>query len=237
LDHPESREGGAAMANSQLLLIVVLAMVAGIILFRLFAVLGRRTGNEQEPPQPYQRVGGVSGDEKQVAALPDRLAPNTLPGSDKPADPLSQALMDIKLADRGFEADHFLGGARHAYEMILTAFAANDRQTLRPLLNDEVYGAFDSVMKGRDERKEKVIFTFVGVKEARISHAVLKGRVAEVTVTFNAQYISSTSNEAGAIIEGDPKSIRDANDIWTFARNVGASDPNWTLVATTYGEA
>jgi predicted lipid-binding transport protein (Tim44 family) len=108
---------------------------------------------------------------------------------------------------------------------------------LRPLLSDEVYGAFDSVMKGRDERKEKVAFTFVGVKEARISHAVLKGRMAEVTVTFNAQYISAASNEAGAIIDGDPKSVRDANDIWTFARDVRASDPNWKLVATTYGEA
>jgi predicted lipid-binding transport protein (Tim44 family) len=31
--------------------------------------------------------------------------------------------------------------------------------------------------------------------------------------------------------------MRDAHDIWTFARDVRASDPNWNLVATTYGEA
>jgi predicted lipid-binding transport protein (Tim44 family) len=224
------------MPDSQVLIIVALAMVAGIILFRLYSVLGRRTGNEREPPQPYQRVGGATGDEKKIIALPDRVTPAGAPVADKPSEPLSQALVDIKLADRSFEVDHFLAGARHAYELILTAFAAGNRQALRPLLSDEVYGAFDGVIKGREERKEKVSFTFVGVKDAHVSHAALKGRMAEVTVTFQAQYISATSNEAGAIVDGDPKTMRDANDIWTFARDVQSSDPNWTLVATHYDE-
>lgn len=226
------------MADSQLLVILAVAMVAGIILFRLFTVLGRRTGNEREPPQPYQRIGGATPDaaDNKVVPLPGTVVggPAT-PAS--PTDPLARALLDIKTVDRTFEADHFLAGARHAYELILTAFAANDRAALRPLLSDEVYTAFDGVIKGREERNEKVTFTFVGVQDARISHAILKGRTAEVTVTFAAQYISSTGSESGAVIDGDPKSVRDAHDIWTFARDVRASDPNWTLVATTYGEA
>ncbi len=224
------------MANSQLLVILAVAMVAGIILFRLFTVLGRRTGNEREPPQPYQRIGGADAADNKVAPLPGAVARGvTAPAN--PTDPLARALLDIKAADRTFDADHFLAGARHAYELILTAFAANDRAALRPLLSDEVYAAFDGVIKGREERKEKVAFTFVGVKDARVSHAILKGRTAEVTITFAAQYISATSGESGAIVDGDPKSVRDAHDIWTFARDVRSSDPNWTLVATTYGEA
>ncbi|MGD0144337.1 MAG: Tim44/TimA family putative adaptor protein [Rhizomicrobium sp.] len=228
------------MADSQLLVILAVAMVAGVILFRLFTVLGRRTGNEREPPQPFQRIGGAtpSADaaDNKVVPLPG-VAPRSVSAPDKPADPLTSALVDIKVADRTFEAEPFLAGARHAYELILTAFAANDRAALRPLLSDEVYSAFDGVIKGREERKEKVAFTFIGVKDARISHAALKGRTAEVTVTFNAQYISSTSSDKGVVIDGDPKSMRDAHDIWTFARDVRAKDPNWTLVATTYGEA
>jgi predicted lipid-binding transport protein (Tim44 family) len=226
------------MADSQLLVILAVAMVAGIILFRLFTVLGRRTGNEREPPQPYQRIGGATPDaaDNKVVPLPGAVARGPSAPAN-PTDPLTRALLDIKSADRTFEAEHFLVGAGHAYELILTAFAANDRGALRPLLSDEVYAAFDAVIKGREERKEKVTFTFVGVKDARISHAVLKGRTAEVTVTFTAQYISATTSENGAIIDGDPKSVRDAHDIWTFARDARASDPNWTLVATTYGEA
>ena len=223
------------MENSQLLIIVAAAMVACFVLIRLFMVLGRRTGNEREPPQPYQRVGGATTDEKSVAPLAERLAPGITTAA--PADPLTQVLADIKKADKSFDADHFLSGARHAYEMILTAFAAGNRQELRALLSDEVYGAFDGVIKGREDRKEKVNFNFVGVKEARISHAALKGRLAEITVTFNAQYVSATLNAAGAVIDGDANAVRDAHDIWTFSRDVRASDPNWTLVATTYGEA
>jgi predicted lipid-binding transport protein (Tim44 family) len=228
------------MADSQLLVILAVAMVAGVILFRLFTVLGRRTGNEREPPQPFQRAGGAtpSGDaaDNKVVPLPGAVARGTSAPAN-PTDPLTGALVEIKVADRAFEAEPFVAGARHAYELILTAFAANDRTALRPLLSDEVYAAFDAVIKGREERKEKVTFTFVGVKDARISHAVLKGRTAEVTVTFTAQYISATSSESGAIVDGDPKSVRDAHDIWTFARDVRSNDPNWTLVATTYGEA
>jgi predicted lipid-binding transport protein (Tim44 family) len=228
------------MADSQLLVILAVAMVAGVILFRLFTVLGRRTGNEREPPQPFQRAGGTvqSGEaaDNKVVPLPGAIVRGASAPAN-PTDPLASALAEIKVADRAFEAEHFVTGASHAYELILTAFAANDRTALRPLLSDEVYAAFDAVIKCREERKEKVAFTFVGVKDARISHAILKGRTAEVTVTFAAQYISATSSENGAVVDGDPKSVRDAHDIWTFARDVRSNDPNWTLVATTYGEA
>jgi predicted lipid-binding transport protein (Tim44 family) len=215
------------MANSQLLEILLLAMVAGVILFRLYTVLGRRTGHEP-PPEPY-RVGppAEQAADKPAIALP---APR---GADMPADPLARGLMEIKLADRGFDQEHFLSGARHAYEMILTAFSNNDRVALKPLLNDEVYSAFDAAMRGREERSEKVHFTFVGFKDVKIVGATLKGRIADITIAFTSQFITSTTDASGAVIEGDPKSVQEVTDIWAFERNVRASDPNWTLVHTS----
>jgi predicted lipid-binding transport protein (Tim44 family) len=222
------------VADSQLLGILLIAMVAGIILFRLYTVLGRRTGNEREPQERLRRVGGASAPQGpgNVVALPDRTG--SAAGQQAAAnDPIARGLTDIRLADRSFESEHFLDGARHAYQMIVTAFAANDRATLRPLLSDEVFGAFDGVMRGREERKESVNYTFVGLKTAHITHAEMNGRTAEVSVEFAAQFISATSNSAGEVIEGDPKAVRDVVDIWSFARDTRASDPNWALVATT----
>jgi predicted lipid-binding transport protein (Tim44 family) len=215
------------MANSQLLEILLLAMVAGVILFRLYTVLGRRTGHEP-PPEPY-RVGppAEQAADKPAIALP---APR---GADLPADPLARGLMEIKLADRGFDQEHFLAGARHAYELILTAFSNNDRVALKPLLNDEVYAAFDAAMRGREERGEKVNFTFIGFKDVKIVSAILKGRIADITVAFTSQFISSTTDGSGAVVEGDPKSVQEVTDIWAFERNVRAGDPNWTLVHTS----
>jgi predicted lipid-binding transport protein (Tim44 family) len=215
------------MANTQLLEILLLALVAGVILFRLYTVLGRRTGHEP-PPKAY-RVGppAEQSADKPVVALP---APRN---AELPADPLARGLMEIKLADRGFDQEHFLSGARHAYELVLTAFSGNDRVTLKPLLSDEVYAAFDAAMRERESRGETVHFTFIGFKDVKIVAAALKGKIADITVAFTAQFISSTANAQGDVVAGDPKSVHEVTDIWAFERNARASDPNWTLVHTS----
>ena len=222
------------MANTQLLVIVAVAMVAGVILFRLYMILGRRTGNERERLSRFDRTANETADS--VVALPDR---NRLRGdavAARPLDDVEQALTDIKLADRTFETDHFVSGAKKAHELIVTAYAKGDRETLRPLLNDEVYETFEHALRDRQSRGETVKFTLVGYKDVKISHASLKGRMAEITISFVVQFISSTSNASGAVIEGDPAAVRDVTDVWTFSRDLRGSDPNWTLVATSGGE-
>jgi predicted lipid-binding transport protein (Tim44 family) len=220
------------MADSQLLAILLVAMVAGIILFRLYTVLGRRTGHEREPRERLGRIGGTapSSPPDNVAAIPN---PTAAPAghAETGGDPAS-GLVEIELADSHFETDPFLDGARHAYEMIVKAFAARERATLRPLLSDEVYAAFDAVMREREAKGETVTYSFVGFKNVRIVHAGLKGGTAEITVEFAAQFISATTDANGVVTEGDPKAVRDVADVWSFARDIHASDPNWTLVAT-----
>ena len=222
------------MADSQLLGILLLAMVAGIILFRLYTVLGRRTGNEREPQDRLRRIEAAASQATpadKVLALTDRNAVAAQQPDE--GEDAAKGLAEIKLADRGFEAGHFLEGAREAYRMVVTAFAARDRETLRPLLNDDVYSTFEAEMHGHEERNEIVNYAFVGFTDARIIHAEMKGRDAEISVQFGAQFVSSTTGPTGAVVEGDAKAVRDVADIWTFARNTRSSDPNWTLVATT----
>lgn len=222
------------MADLQLLGILLLATVAGIILFRLYTVLGRRTGNEREPRDRLRRIEAAAspaapGDN--VRALTDRNAANAQQPNE--GDAVSTGLAAIKLADRSFEAGRFLDGAREAYRMIVTAFAARDRETLRTLLNDEVYSTFEAEMHGHEERSEIVNYAFVGFTDVRVVHAELKDRDAEITVRFAAQFVSSTTGPTGTVVEGDAKAVREVADIWTFARNTRSNDPNWTLVATT----
>jgi predicted lipid-binding transport protein (Tim44 family) len=227
---------GSHAVNSQLLFILLLATVAGIILFRLYTVLGRRTGNERPPQERFERIGGATQPPKSadnVVLLPDRSA---RPETAEASDPVTRGLLDIKLADRTFDANHFVEGARRAYEMIVTAFAKSDRDALRPLVSDDVYAAFEHAIAEREVKKEKVEFTFVGFREVKIVHAELKKTLAEVTLSFAAQFISATTDAEGNPVEGDNKTVRDVTDVWTFERNVRASDPNWRLVATS-GEA
>ena len=67
----------------------------------------------------------------------------------------------------------------------------------------------------------------------RVIYGSLTNRVAEVTVAFGAQFISATTSETGALVEGDPKTVREVTDVWTFSRDTRSRDPNWILVATS----
>lgn len=212
------------MAGSQLLEIVLIASAAVFILFRLYMVLGRRTGHER-PPQESYRLGTDP-----AAAAPKPLSHIS---PDRPTDPVASGLFDIAIADRGFDKDKFLNGARAAYEMILTAFAAGDRATLKPLLNDEVFGAFDAVIRHREETGQKASLTLVGFTDVKIIAASLKGPIAEVTLAYGTQLISATTKADGTVVDGDPKSVQSVTDVWSFTRDVRARDPNWTLVATS----
>ncbi|MBL6852004.1 MAG: Tim44 domain-containing protein [Alphaproteobacteria bacterium] len=218
--------------DPQLIEIFVLALIAGVILFRLYTVLGRRTGHEAPPPDPRVPVNAPRDTAKDnVIALPTRAEQI----ADRPADPVARGLFDIKLADRDFDADHFVAGSRAAYEIIVTAFARGDRAALKPLLSSEVYAAFEQVIAGREQARQAVEFTFVGFKDTKIVHAALKNRAAEITVAIGAQFISVTHGADGQVVDGDTKSVRDVTDVWTFTRDVRARDPNWLLVATSGG--
>ena len=225
-----------AMQNFQFLEVILLALLAGFIAFRLYSVLGRRTGHERTRedslglPDRARPKPAPSAPET-VVKLPDRGTPPATAN----AGPLQRALLDIKLADRTFDADKFLAGARAAHEMIVTAFAHGDRNTLRPLLSDDVLGAFDQAIKAREAKKERVDFTFLSLKSARITGAELKGRTAEVTVTFDSEVMLAGYDPSGALIEGDAKTPHSVTDVWTFARDANAGDPNWTLIATESG--
>lgn len=153
------------MPDSQTLGLLIAAMVAGVICFRLYTVLGRRTGHEPTPqtlpPQP--------------AALP-QPAPQTAPPSNR--------LQEIQLADRSFDAPKFLAGAREAYARIVTAFAKGERDDLRLLLSPDVFAAFDAGITARTEPAA----AFVKLHDARIAGSALHGRQAEVTVAFMAEF-------------------------------------------------
>jgi predicted lipid-binding transport protein (Tim44 family) len=143
--------------------------------------------------------------------------------------------MDIKLADRNFDTERFVSGARSAYEMIVTAFARGERDVLRPLLSEDVFDTFERAIKSREARNIRVDFTFLKLKGSRISGAEMKGRTAEVMVTFESEVMMAGYDPSGALVEGDAKTPHSVTDIWTFARDTGSRDPNWALVATASG--
>lgn len=219
----------------QFLDVILLAMVAAFVLLRLRSVLGRRTGHHQQRPE--SRFPAPEGKDDKVVVLPDRT---TRTDGEGPAEkgplaggPAAAGLTRIGMADRSFDAGEFLEGAKAAYEMIVTAFAAGDVKALRPLLSSEVFGDFSRAIKEREDRGQKQETTLVGIKAAEIVEADLKGRTAEVTIRFVSELVNATRDAEGNVVAGNPNAVDQVTDVWTFARDLRSRDPNWTLVATS----
>lgn len=208
-------------------------MIALFIILRLRSVLGARTGNERPPEELKKPLPGPATGQREgvVVPLPRR------PALEAPLSPaeitLRQALTEISLADGQFDANEFTEGARQAYEMIITGFAKGDRNLLRGMVGDEVYANFDAAISARESAGQSMDTSLAAISEARITHAVLRGKTAEVTVKFTADLISCVKNTAGEVIQGHSNLPQQVMEFWTFSRDTGSSDPNWALIASS----
>lgn len=219
-------------------------VAAIVIFFQLRNVLGRRTGNEKPPFDPYtaaRRSEQQDGAEAEnVVSLPRRKgaadaenpAHASIDAVAKPGSELNKTLRAINEADPSFEPKSFVNGAKMAYEMIVMAYADGDRRTLKNLLSREVFDGFVAAISERESNGEKVQSSFVGIDKADIVNAEMKGSEAHVTLRIVSELISATRNSAGEVVDGDPEAVAEVKDVWTFARDTRSNDPNWKLVAT-----
>ena len=229
---------------------IVFAIIAIFVVWKLWSVLGTRNGAERPPFDPSSGVnsGGAGARPQpmgQVVRLPTASAPAAAPsgvaapvgasrwtGFAEPGSNVAAGLDAIANADRSFTPEGFLGGARAAYEMIVTAFAAGDRATLANLLAPEVLDNFSKAIEARAARSETTTTTLVSIDSATFEDARLVGAIAQISVRFAAKLISATRDKSGEVTEGSAEAVVDHLDIWTFARDTGSRDPNWRLSAT-----
>ena len=139
-----------------------------------------------------------------------------------------------KQLEQSLSVSEFLSGARGAYEMILMGFERGEMAEIKPFLSPEVYESFAHVVTERENKGLTVEADFAGVKELQLVDAELDDATneGELTVRFVGQLTFAVRDRAGEVIEGDPKAMKTQRDVWTFARQMGADDPNWQLVAT-----
>ena len=229
----------------------IFALVVLLFVFvQLRNVLGKRTGHERPPFDPYTKpeeaerratpdapgpVEGVDAGDGKVVTLPSRDDDGAYREIDLMApksSAVNKGLRAIRDVDPGFSPRSFIDGARQAYEMIVTAFAEGDRDTLRMLLAPDVYEGFEAAITEREAAGQTVRQTFVGIDEATIDSAAVRDGEAFVAVRFLSQVIQATFDADDNAVDGDPDAVVELRDVWTFARDVDSDDPNWKLVAT-----
>lgn len=214
--------------------IVIFAVIAAFLVYRLRSVLGQRHGEERQRPNPFtppparaERNGAEN-----VVRMPDRARPaEAAAGAEEPVS-LAAALAQIRAADGSFDEKIFLQGAQAAFTMIVGAFAQGETATLRPLLSDDVYDNFAAAIRERQKAGETLETRIDRIADADVVEARMDGRTAFVTVRFVSHQMNVTRSGDGSVVDGDPSKALEVVDLWTFARNTRARDPNWLLVET-----
>jgi predicted lipid-binding transport protein (Tim44 family) len=209
--------------------LILFGMIAAFLVLRLKGILGKRTGYER-PPQPIQprEVPAAPVPPGTTAAPPlVQASTRTVP---EPVSELGQTLTRMTAADRNFTPAAFLDGAEKAFQMIVHAFAAGDRATLRPLLGDDTWNSFDLAITEREKAGQTHVTDVRAINAVSIEAADLRGTVATITVRIVSDQVNMTHTSSGQVVTGTD-AVTEINDLWTFERDLAQPNPIWHLVA------
>ena len=158
--------------------IIIFAVIAAFIIYRLRSVLGKRTGFQKKPVD-QQFVKKQPKQEKEEFKIP-QLRDN------------EQKLKDIYKKIPSFEHRVFLEGAKKAFEIIITAFNKGDKNTLKNLVSKDVYKAFESAINDGSNNPSSQFYSLVvdGINDAKVEN----GKIT-IGVNFISEQILSDNEE------------------------------------------
>ncbi len=206
--------------------LIILGLIAGVILFRLYSILGQKDDDGMNVPNKninFANIIDISAKVKteeivDLAILEKDIAPN-----------FKLVVEEIRKIDPNFSLVKFLDGAKKAFEMILTAFSENDRETLKYLLSESVYKKFASEIDKRIQNNVRLNLTLVALPVIEIKDIQLEKQKVTINVLYNSQQITLLKNDKGEVIEGNSSQIDNVEDIWTFTKELSGKQ-NWLLV-------
>ena len=218
--------GGLQGLGSFPVALVIFGAVALFLILRLRSVLGKRVGYERPPVASGKMSGFGTGPVIEGQALPAQTG-RAVPD---PRSALGERLMQIVNRDPTFDPPKFLGNAETAFRTIVTAFAAGDRATLKPLLIDNVYQTFDAAISAREAAKERHRTEIKSIASATIEDAQILGGQAAIIVHFTSEQVNVTLDASGNPASGT-ENVAEISDLWTFERAFKSKDQTWRLTS------
>lgn len=193
----------------EVITLLIAAAAAAFFGYRLFTVLGRKTGHT-----PDLRPVSPAADEK---GKPAELAPAMAEGSVR-----SRWVADMDPAQ-------FLEGANKAYALVVEGFANGDRAVLEPLLTKKVFSRYEKAISDRESREHTTTTEIERISEAEILDSVRDDDVIQVKVRFKADIATETKTKDGERVSGDLNRLSTVEEVWTFEKSAESNDPNWRL--------
>ena len=183
--------------------IIVFAVIAIFIIYRLRSVLGKRTG--------YQKnlTTNQYSEEKKA-----QIKKNTPQLKDN-----EQKLLKIYEVVEDFDHKSFLDGAKKAFEIIISAYNQGEKKTLKGLVSKDVFVTFEKAIDNKTNNPNSQFYSLVinGVEDAKVENNVVK-----ITLRFTSEQFTND----------DENSVIKKQDLWTFEKKTDSKSPEWILTST-----
>ncbi len=205
--------------------ILIFAVIAVFLIFRLRSILGNRDGFEkpqktEQTESPTDNIINFKGKTPVTETAP-------LNGS---------GLKDLRKLDASFKDEEFLSGAKAAFPLILNAFSESDLAGLRRYVGFDLYEEFSSVVHQRDAAGEHLKINIENVNDVQLLDAEISDGIATVTVKYDSIQSRILTDASDKVMKDDSISSEQIEDIWIFERDIRSTDPNWRLVETVTSE-
>ncbi len=211
--------------------IIIYAVIAIVLLARLWIVFGRRNDGDLQRPNPFTAPpAGLQGEEDRLDAPvkkiapppPPTLAPNSLLG----------ALAAVKEFDPSFDERQFLRDARTIFTDTIQAFAAGDLAKVEIILSPSVYQGFQSAIEARKAAGEILNCRLINIRDVETASARVEEPYIYITVRFVSEQENILRDAAGKILSGAENKSEEIIDLWTFSRDPKAENYGWRLAVT-----
>ncbi len=208
-------------------------MLSAFVFYRLWTVLGTRTGEEKtrDWTMAAKTDADTAVENDNIIVLPNRKTRVSEVPIDECTRSFESALIQLKEKDPTFNEESFLQGACRAFEKIVVAYANAEHTQLKKLLSKDVYTKFSAAIEKRqsDNQSMEANIDFVNAEliDVKTTHAS-----ASLTVQFQSEQMLATINADGVSFDNPARLKANITDIWTFKRTYSSTSSTWLLVKT-----
>lgn len=206
--------------------IFVFAILAAYLFFRLWSVLGARTGHEKRP-LANSFMQDVARENDNVVIMPRQI-------DEKPPTQqrLEEKLIQLQVIEPSFKPEMFVKTAILVFQRTITSFAKGELDVLKRFLSNDVYQKFEAAVLERKKKNFSREAEVSDIEAEIVDIEIDSEQNASVKVKFLSQQMLATIDENGNSFDNPAKLKVPMVDEWAFTKTVGSSDPTWYLCGT-----